>query len=272
MTDMRVVVVGAAGRMGRMLVQALHDADGVALCAALEQPGSIALGQDAGLLAGAGRSGVLITDDPLQAMLAADAVIDFTTPQTSVEIAALAAQARIIHIIGTTGFNEADLAAIAAAARHAVIVRAGNMSLGVTVLAALVARVAATLDIGYDIEIVEMHHRHKVDAPSGTALLLGEAAAQGRKVALAEHVSHERRLGARVPGSIGFASLRGGTVIGDHAVIFAGAGERIELTHRADDRAIFARGAVKAVLWGRDRKPGQYTMADVLGLKDSASL
>ncbi|WP_374545323.1 4-hydroxy-tetrahydrodipicolinate reductase [Rhodoblastus sp.] len=265
---MRLVVVGAAGRMGQMLVRTIAATEGAVLSAALERPGSAALGRDAGELAGLGPLGVTIADDPLTALLKADGVIDFTTPATTVEIAALAAQARIVHVVGTTGMTDDDLAKLDAAARHAVIVRSGNMSLGVNLLAGLVEKVAKTLGVDWDVEILEMHHRMKVDAPSGTALLLGEAAAKGREVALAEHSvrSRDGHTGARKAGDIGFATLRGGTVVGDHTVIFAGAGERIELTHRAEDRGIFARGAVRAALWGRGRKPGLYSMADVLGL------
>ncbi len=270
MSEMRLAVAGAAGRMGRMLVQAIQATPGMKLVAAIERPGSNALGQDAGELAGVGRLGVAIVDDALQALVQADGVIDFTSPGATVELAAIAAQARIVHVIGTTGLSSDDLAKIEAAGRHAVIVRSGNMSLGVNLLAGLVRRVARTLGEDYDIEIVEMHHRMKVDAPSGTALLLGEAAAEGRGVSLAERSARGRDgiTGARRDGDIGFASLRGGTVIGDHTVTFAGAGERLELTHRAEDRSLFARGAVRAALWGRGRKPGVYSMADVLGLND----
>jgi 4-hydroxy-tetrahydrodipicolinate reductase len=268
MDEMRLVVVGAAGRMGQMLVRTIAATEGAVLSAALERPGSSALGRDADELAGLGPLGVRITDDPLAALLEADGVIDFSAPAVTVEIAALAAQARIVHVVGTTGLSDDDLARLEAAARHAVIVRSGNMSLGVNLLAGLVEKVARTLGIDWDIEIVEMHHRMKVDAPSGTALLLGEAAAKGREIALAEHSvrSRDGHTGARKAGDIGFATLRGGTVVGDHQVIFAGAGERIELTHRAEDRGIFARGAVQAALWGQGRKPGLYSMADVLGL------
>ncbi|MDB5570464.1 MAG: 4-hydroxy-tetrahydrodipicolinate reductase [Hyphomicrobiales bacterium] len=270
MSEMRLVVAGAAGRMGRMLVQAIHAAEGAVLCGALERPGSIALGQDAGLLAGIGKTGVLLTDDPLQALSAADGVIDFTTPDATLEMAAISAQARIVHVIGSTGLSDAHVQALDAAARHAVLVRSGNMSLGVNLLAGLVRKVAATLGEDYDIEIVEMHHRMKVDAPSGTALMLGGAAAQGRGVALADRSVRARdgHTGARNPGDIGFATIRGGTVVGDHDAIFAGPGERLILSHRAEDRSVFARGAVRAALWGRGRKPGHYSMADVLGLAD----
>jgi 4-hydroxy-tetrahydrodipicolinate reductase len=270
MSQMRIVVAGAAGRMGRMLIQTIHQTEGASLAGAIERVGSPALGQDAGLLAGVGANGVLITDKPLEAIVHADAVIDFTTPATTVELAALAAQARITHVIGTTGLAASDLEKIDAAARHAVVVRSGNMSLGVNLLAGLVKRVAATLGEDFDIEVLEMHHRMKVDAPSGTALLLGEAAAQGRKINLDEHSQRVRdgHTGARTPGDIGFATLRGGTVVGDHTVIFAGPSERLELSHKAEDRGIFARGAVRAALWGKGRKPGHYAMADVLGLND----
>ena len=268
MTEMRLVVVGAAGRMGRMLVQAIAATDGCRLAGALERPDSVALGQDAGLLAGTGKSGVMITDDPLPVFAQADGVLDFSTPEASVANADLAAQARVVHVIGTTGLSEADFKRLEAAARHARIVQSGNMSLGVNLLASLVRKAAATLGEDFDIEVLEMHHRMKVDAPSGTALLLGEAAAQGRAVALKERSVRVRdgHTGARNAGDIGFASLRGGTVVGDHSVMFAGPGERIELVHRAEDRGLFARGAVRAALWAMDKKPGYYTMADVLGL------
>lgn len=269
-SQMRLVVAGAAGRMGRMLVQAIHASEGAVLAGALERPGSSALGLDAGELAGVGACGVLVSDDPLNVLAKADGLIDFTTPDTTIALAGIAAQARIVHVIGTTGMGEAHLAALEAAGRHAVIVRSGNMSLGVNLLAGLVRKVAATLGVDYDIEIVEMHHRMKVDAPSGTALMLGEAAAQGRGVSLAEQSvrSRDGHIGARREGDIGFAALRGGTVVGDHDAIFAGSGERLILSHRAEDRSIFARGAVRAALWGHGRKPGQYSMADVLGLVD----
>ena len=209
-----------------------------------------------------------ITDDALKLVVDADGILDFSTPATSVALAELAAQARIVHVVGTTGFTPADLAKLKAAARHAAIVRSGNMSLGVNLLAALVRQAAASLGPEFDIEIVETHHRMKVDAPSGTALLLGEAAAAGRGVSLDAAAVRGRDgvTGARPDGAIGFASLRGGTVVGDHSVVFAGSGERIELSHRAEDRAIYARGALKAALWARGRKPGLYSMANVLGL------
>jgi 4-hydroxy-tetrahydrodipicolinate reductase len=269
MSEMRLVVVGAAGRMGRMLIKTVAEMDGCRLVGAIEREGSPALGQDAGGLAGTGPLDVTVTDDPLPVFAGADGVLDFTAPAATTAFAALAAQARIVHVIGTTGLQETDFTRLEAAARHARIVQSGNMSLGVNLLAALVRKVAATLGEDFDIEILEMHHRMKVDAPSGTALLLGEAAAEGRKISLTERAvrSRDGHTGARRSGDIGFATLRGGSVVGEHTVVFAGQGERIEIAHRAEDRSIFARGAVRAALWGRDRKPGYYTMADVLGLR-----
>lgn len=266
---MKIVVVGAAGRMGRELVRAVHATKAAALSAALEQQGSQALGQDVGTLAGVGPIGVPVTADALSAIVTADAVLDFTVPKATVEMAGLAANARIVHVIGTTGLSADDDARIAAAARHATIVKAGNMSLGVNLLVAVVKQVAAALDPDFDIEIVEMHHRMKVDAPSGTALMLGRAAAEGRKVDLAAVSQRVRdgHTGARRTGDIGFATLRGGSVIGEHTVVFASDAERIEITHKADDRGVFARGAVKAALWAKGRGPGLFNMHDVLGLK-----
>ena len=270
MADMRLIVSGAAGRMGRMIIRTLHEADGFKLAGALEREDLPWLGQDPGPLAGCQASGLKIVADPLPLMLGADAIIDFSSPAASVALADLAAQARIVDVIGTTGLSDDDLDRIDAAARHAPIVRSGNMSVGVNLLAALTRRAASALGPDFDIEILEMHHRMKVDAPSGTALLLGEAAAEGRGVSLKDHSARGRDglTGARRAGDIGFAALRGGTVVGDHSVIFAGEGERFVLSHHAEDRALFARGALHAALWARDRKPGLYSMADVLGLKD----
>ena len=268
MTKMKIAVTGAAGRMGRELIRAVHGKDECVLAGAIEQQGSLAVGQDAGLLAGLGKLGVVITDDAIEVFAKAEAVLDFTVPAASVEFAGLAANARIVHVLGTTGLAPEDEAKVEAAARHAVIVRSGNMSLGVNLLSALTRKVAAALDADFDIEIIEMHHRHKVDAPSGTALMLGKAAAEGRGVDLDKVGVRVRdgHTGARRRGDIGFASLRGGSVVGEHSVLFAADGELIELKHRAADRGIFARGAIKAALWGRGKRPGLYSMMDVLGL------
>jgi 4-hydroxy-tetrahydrodipicolinate reductase len=267
--EMGLVVVGAAGRMGQTLIRTVHSMEGARVAGAIERAGSPFLGKDAGETAGVGHLGVPITDDPLPAFARADGVLDFSAPAASVEFAGYAAQARIVHVIGTTGCSAEDDAKIAAAARHATIVKSGNMSLGVNLLAVLVREAAAALGADdFDIEILEMHHRNKVDAPSGTALLLGEAAAEGRGVDLAGNSVRVRdgHTGVRPAGAIGFATLRGGSVVGEHSVILAGPGERVTLTHQADDRAIFARGAVKAALWARGRRPGLYSMRDVLGL------
>ncbi len=253
--------------MGRALIRALAETADMRLAFALERTGHPDLGADAGVLAGLPACDVALSDDPLAALAKSDAVLDFTAPASSVAVAELAAQARIVHVIGTTGFSDGDLKRLSAAARHAVIVKSGNMSLGVNLMAALVREAAKVLP-NYDIEIVEMHHRMKVDAPSGTALLLGEAAAEGRGIALGEHrvPAREGQTGARSDGVIGFASLRGGTVVGDHTVTLAGPFERIEISHRAEDRSIFARGALAAARWGQGKKPGLYAMSDVLGL------
>jgi 4-hydroxy-tetrahydrodipicolinate reductase len=265
---MKIAVTGAAGRMGRELVKAVLTTPGLSLAGALEPPGNACLGEDAGLLAGVGPSGVKVTDDPLAIVVVADALLDFTTPMATVAYAGLAAQARIVHVIGTTGLGPADHAALDAAARHATIIQSGNMSLGVNLLAALTRKVAEALDADFDIEVLEMHHRMKVDAPSGTALMLGEAAAAGRGVRLPEVADKVRdgHTGARKRGDIGFAVLRGGSVVGEHSVIFASDTERLELSHKATDRGLFARGAVKAAVWGQGRGPGRFDMMDVLGL------
>jgi len=263
-----IVVTGASGRMGRMVIEAIAASDRCRLAAALERPGHDWIGRDVGTAMGGAALGVTVSDDPLEAFARARGVIDFTAPAASVEYAGLAAQARLVHVIGTTGFSEEDLAAIRAAARHAVIMRAGNMSLGVNLLVKLTRTVAEALGEEFDIEIVEAHHNRKVDAPSGTALMLGEAAAEGRGVRLGDVADRGRDgiTGARTPGHIGFAAIRGGDVIGEHDVIFAGPGERIVLRHLASDRGLFARGALRAVLWGQEQGPGEYDMLDVLGL------
>jgi 4-hydroxy-tetrahydrodipicolinate reductase len=269
MNPVRVTVAGASGRMGRTLIRALAESEDLRLAHALERSGHPDIGQDCGILAGLPPSGVMVSADALAALADSDAVLDFTAPAASVALADLAAQARIVHVIGTTGYSDDDMTRARAAARHAVIVKSGNMSLGINLLAALVREAAKALP-NYDIEIVEMHHRMKVDAPSGTALLLGEAAAGGRGIELGPHQLRGRdgNTGARPDGAIGFASLRGGTVVGDHIVTLAGPFERIELGHRAEDRMIFARGALAAARWGQGKKPGLYSMADVLGLAE----
>lgn len=263
-----IVVAGASGRMGQMLLRLAAEMPAVRLAAALERPGHAWIGQDAGVAMGGAALGVTVGDDVVSALAGADALIDFTAPAASIAFAADAARAGVVHVIGTTGFSAEDRAALARAGDGGVTIIAGNMSLGVNLLVQLTRKVAAALDHDFDIEIVEAHHRHKVDAPSGTALMLGEAAAEGRGVAL-DTVSERGRdgiTGPRKQGAIGFSAIRGGDVVGEHDVIFAAPGERIVLRHIATDRAIFARGALKAAQWGQNRAPGQYDMLDVLGL------
>ncbi|SPF80007.1 4-hydroxy-tetrahydrodipicolinate reductase [Pseudoprimorskyibacter insulae] len=269
MTDLPgVVVTGVSGRMGQMLVREIQADGRLKLVGAVERSGHDWVGRDLGACMGGADLGVTVTDDPLEAFAKAQAVIDFTAPAATLAFAELAAQARAVHVIGTTGFSDEDLAQLKHAGHHAVIVRAGNMSLGVNLLTVLTRQVAKALDADFDIEIIESHHNRKVDAPSGTALMLGEAAAEGRGVNLSE-VSDRGRdgiTGARKRGDIGFHAIRGGGIVGEHDVIFASPSERIVLRHIAEDRSLFAKGAIKAALWGQDKAPGEYDMLDVLGL------
>jgi len=268
--DIGIAVVGASGRMGRMLIEAVGETRGARLSGVTERPGHDWIGRDVGEAMGGQAMGVIVEDDPLEVFARSHAVLDFTVPEATLEHAVIAAQARLTHVIGTTGLERSDLEKLAACGRHSVIVRAGNMSVGVNLLTVLARQAAAVLGPEYDIEIVEMHHRNKVDAPSGTALMLGEAAAAGRRINLADASERGRDgiTGARAEGAIGFASLRGGDVVGEHEIVFAGPGERVVLRHVATDRMLFARGAVRAAMWGQDKEPGQYTMIDVLGLHD----
>jgi len=265
---MKIGIVGCAGRMGRMLISTVLSTEGASIAGGTEQPGSDAVGRDLGALAGLESAGIAATDDADALFAASDVVIDFTVAATTAAHARLAAETGTALVIGTTGLSEDDHAAMDAAAENACIVQAGNMSVGVNLLLGLVEQAAAALGDDYDIEVLEMHHRHKVDAPSGTALMLGEAAAAGRKVDLADVSQRVRdgHTGARRTGDIGFATLRGGGVVGEHSVIFAGEKDRIEIAHKAADRALFATGAVRAALWCEGRAPGRYSMKDVLGL------
>ena len=264
----KIVVTGASGRMGQMLIDTINQSDRAVLCGALERPGYPWVGRDIGTAMGGAATGVVVSDDPDKTLAKAQAVIDFTSPAASVAFATLAAQRGLVHVIGTTGLSNDDIDKINTAAQKTIIVRAGNMSLGVNLLVQLTKKVAAALDDDYDIEIVEAHHNQKVDAPSGTALMLGQAAADGRGVTLADTADSGRDgiTGARKKGDIGFSAIRGGDIVGEHDVLFATAGERITLRHVASDRAVFARGAVKAALWGQDKAVGAYDMLDVLGL------
>ncbi|MGY3441540.1 MULTISPECIES: 4-hydroxy-tetrahydrodipicolinate reductase [unclassified Bradyrhizobium] len=270
MADMRLIVAGAGGRMGRTLTRVISETPGAVLVGALEAPGSELLGKDAGMLAGLPANDVKLSADLWSMSAAADGILDFTVPAATIANVAIAAERGLVHVIGTTGLSPSDDAVIRSVTDRAIVVKSGNMSLGVNLLAALVKRVAQSLDQSFDIEILELHHKSKIDAPSGTALMLGEAAAAGRKIALDQHSARGRDglTGARRAGDIGFASLRGGTAAGDHSVIFAGPSERITLSHHAEDRALFAQGALKAALWAHGKKPAMYSMSDVLGLSD----
>src|SRR5581483_11087950 len=269
-SDMRVVIAGAGGRMGRTLISAIAASKGLRLAGAVDAPDSAVIGRDAGELAGRGPNGIKVTGDVAPLLKSADGLIEFTIPAATLALAELTAAAGLVHVIGTTGHTAEEDAVIAKAANRAIVVKSGNMSLGVNLLAGLVKQVAQTLNDDYDVEIFEMHHNKKIDAPSGTALMLGRAAAAGRGIDLSLHSARGRdgMTGARKRGDIGFAALRGGTNVGEHRVMFAGPSEILELTHRAEDRLIFARGALHAALWARDQKPGLYSMADVLGLSD----
>ena len=265
---MKIGIVGAAGRMGRMLIAEVLGVEGCQLAGGTEPPGSGVLGQDLGLLIGAAEQGLSISDDTGALFKASDAVVDFTHPDATARHAALSGETGVALIVGTTGLEAQHMEALGRAAAKAAVVQAANMSIGVNLLLGLTEQVASALGDDYDIEITEMHHRYKVDAPSGTALALGAAAAKGRGVNL-EDVSDRGRdgeAGPRIASDIGFSVIRGGDVAGDHTVIFAGPDERVELTHKAGSREIFARGAIRAALWTEGRAPGLYSMRDVLGL------
>jgi 4-hydroxy-tetrahydrodipicolinate reductase len=269
--DLKVGVVGCTGRMGRMVITQVTETDGCTIAGGSEYPGHPNLGADAGEIAGVGRLGVEIQADPAPMIAGVDVVVDFTIPDACVEHAKLAAQAGAAMVIGTTGLSKEQAGVIDAAARHVPIVWAPNMSVGVTLLLALSEQVAALLGPNdYDAEIVEMHHRHKIDAPSGTALGLGRAVAAGRGVDLDSvyKAARDGHTGARPRGEIGFAVLRGGDVVGEHSVIFAGEGEQVVLTHKAGSRRVFAAGAVRAALWTRGQPAGLYSMRNVLGFSD----
>ncbi|WP_375703826.1 4-hydroxy-tetrahydrodipicolinate reductase [Bartonella sp. AD13SXNS] len=268
---MRLTVVGANGRMGRELITAIGHRKDVELCAVLVRKDSPFVGKDASALIGSDSLGIRITDDPQKAFSNTEGILDFSQPQASILYAHYAAQKGLVHIIGTTGFSKTEEEKIANFAKYTTIVKSGNMSLGINLLANLVKKAAKTLETDdFDIEIYEMHHANKVDAPSGTALLLGQAAAEGRNVMLQNVRVNERNghTGKRKKGTIGFSCSRGGTVVGEHSVIFAGSNERIILSHTAQERSIFANGALKAALWAKNHENGLYSMLDVLGLNN----
>ena len=267
---LRIGVIGCAGRMGQMLIRAAAANERCLVVGGVERAGASTIGRDVGALAGIEPLGVPVSEDASDLFEAADAVLEFTSPTATLHHAELAAKRRKVHVIGTTGLEQAQLTTLQRHARQTTIVLAPNMSLGVNLLLRLVTQVARSLDHDWDIEIVEMHHRAKVDAPSGTALALGKAAAEGRGVSLDRVAARGRdgMTGARRRGDIGFAVLRGGDVVGEHTVVFAADGERVEITHKATSREIFARGAIRAALWAQDKPPGFYSMADVLGLSE----
>ncbi len=267
MTKSSILVAGAGGRMGKAVVAEVLRTPGAALAGGFERPDGPDIGKDIGVLAGLDAIGLKVEDAAGKGLKRAGALIDFTSPAASVENARAAAEAGVAHVIGTTGFTDSDVAAIAEAASKTAIVKSGNMSLGVNLLSALVEDAARRLDDNFDIEIFEAHHRAKTDAPSGTALMLGEAAARGRGVNLGEKAAGMAgsRAGERKAGDIGFSVFRGGGVVGEHTVSFAATEEVISLSHKAIDRALFARGAVAAARWAAGRAPGLYSMRDVLG-------
>jgi 4-hydroxy-tetrahydrodipicolinate reductase len=270
-TPLKIVINGAAGRMGRTLIRQTLATSGAALAGGLERAAHPDVGRDLGPLGGLDSLGLVVETDPAAALRRADVVIDFSAPAASLALARAAADAGIALVIGTTGFSASEDAEIAALAKRVAVVKSGNMSLGVNLLANLVREAARRLGPDYDIEIVEAHHRAKVDAPSGTALMLGAAAAGGRGIDLGVNAIRGRDglSGERSRGAIGFASVRGGGIVGDHEVMFAGEGEVIALAHRAIDRGLFAKGALTAAMWSAGKPAGLYGMADVLGFKQS---
>ena len=265
---MRVGVIGAGGRMGRLIVKLCHEANNMEVAAASEVPGSELIGQDAGELAGIGSIGVIVGGDAETVIQTVDVAIEFSIPTATAQHAKLAAKHNTAYVTGTTGLDANQEAELASAGKKIPIVYAPNMSVVVNVFMNLVERVASILDPEYDIEIMEMHHKHKIDAPSGTAVGLGKAAARGRGVNLDDVAiwSREGETGERPDGAIGFATPRGADVVGEHTVMFAGAGERLELVHRCTDRSLFVRGAVRSASWIHGKPAGLYTMNDVLGL------
>lgn len=267
-TPLRVAVAGASGRMGRMLVEAIQNSGDCVLTAALDLPGSPALGMDAAAFLGQ-TSGAVIESDLKSALSKADFLIDFTRPQGTLAHLAVCAQLGVKAVIGTTGFSEEEKAQIAAFAQQTAIMLAPNMSVGVNVTLKLLEMAAKALDMDYDIEIIEAHHKHKVDAPSGTALKMGEVIAQAQGTQLQDRAVYERfgHTGERKENTIGFATVRGGDIVGDHTVLFAGTGERIEITHKSSSRSTYAQGSLRAVRFLASQNTGQFDMFDVLNLR-----
>ncbi|MCY4541210.1 MAG: 4-hydroxy-tetrahydrodipicolinate reductase [Rhodobacteraceae bacterium] len=269
MTELpRMGIVGVSGRMGQVLMSLVERSDRMVLGGVTEHSGHAWIGQGLAEVTASSTAGLAVSDDPRNAFADVDAIVDFSAPRATVANAEVASELQCVHVIGTTGLSESDLDRISRCARKTAIVRAGNMSLGVNLLVGLAEQVARALDSDFDIEVVEAHHRYKVDAPSGTALMLGEAAAAGRGVDLSdvEDRGRDGLTGARRRGAIGFSAIRGGTVVGEHDISFSGDGERLILRHVAYDREIYGNGALKAALWALGKPPGEYTMRDVLGI------
>jgi len=266
---MRVAIIGASGRMGKTLIDAVNQAEGLSVSAAIERPDSSLVGADAGELAGIGKLGVTVVGDLRQAVDAFDVLIDFTTPATTVNNLQICLEHNKKIIIGTTGFDEAGLAKIDDAAKKIAVIFAANFSVGVNVCLKLLKQAAEVLHDGYDIEVIEGHHRHKVDAPSGTALRMGEVVADtlGRDLKTCAVYGREGITGARDPGTIGFSTVRAGDIVGDHTVLFATEGERVEITHKASSRMAFAKGAAHSCQWIADKAFGLFDMQDVLNLR-----
>jgi len=264
---LRIAVAGAGGRMGRMLVQAIGEDPGLQLSGALDVPGSPAVGEDAGAFAGRD-TGARITADVASGLSGAQVLIDFTRPEGTLAHLAVCRELGVKAVIGTTGFSDAQKSLIAQHSQHIAIVMAPNMSVGVNLVLRLLDVAARALRDGYDIEIIEAHHRHKIDAPSGTALAMGEvvAAALGRELKDCAVYGREGVTGERDPSTIGFSSVRGGDIVGDHTVLFAGTGERIEITHRSSSRATYAQGSLRAARFVAEQTSGLFTMSDVLGI------
>ncbi len=264
----RIVVTGVSGRMGQMLIKMINENETITLHGALEREEHTWIGKDLGIMLGVDEMGISVSDCPSKAFQNADVVVDFSSPDATVVFAHEAARQGVAHVIGTTGSTDEHLIEIKKAAEKTAIVRAGNMSLGVNLLVKLTKQVAAALDADFDIEIIEAHHNKKIDAPSGTALMLGDAAAEGRGVVLRDvrDTNRDGIVGVRKRGDIGFVAIRGGDIVGEHDVMFASSAERITLRHVAQGRDVFARGAIKAAEWVRTKSPGEYDMFDVLGL------
>ena len=265
---LRIGILGISGRMGRILLEMVNARNDIILSGVTERKGHKWIGKDLGELTSGKKNKIIVASDLIEIISDIDVVIDFTSPQNTINTLELVAQARIAHIIGTTGFNNKQFKKINIASKHAVIVKAGNMSMGINLITQITEKISSILSDEFDIEILDYHHNQKLDSPSGTSIMLGESAAKGRKVKL-ENVSDFRKynsLSLRKKGEIGFTSIRGGDIVGEHEVIFAGPGERLVFRHVASSRSIFARGAIKAAIWCRDKKPGLYNMNDVLKL------